>query len=148
MASSQIPIWRCIYGRTYCTTPLNIVNLLSENKSDGENQYISHEHVLQFVENWISNDLGHEGVMCRIFTLTFEGLAKEWCESLLAASIHTWDQFVSYFFYEFQDYDYDKICLELENLRRLEGESMIHFVIRFKSIFLKFYFMINLLMMN
>jgi hypothetical protein len=73
------------------------------------------------------------------FHAYFRRRAKEWCESLSVASIHTWDQFVSDFFYEFQDYDYDKICLELENLRRLEGESMIHFVIRFKLICLKFY---------
>jgi len=63
MDPSQNTIWICIFGKIYCTTPLNIVSHLSKNKFDGENQYTSQEHVLQFIENWISNDIGHEGVM-------------------------------------------------------------------------------------
>jgi len=54
------------------------------------------------------------------------------------ASIHSWDEFARMFLHAFQDYDYDKVCLELENLHRFEGQSFEDFLTRFKLICLHF----------
>ena len=76
--------------------------------------------------------------MCRIFTLTFTSQAKGWCESLPVASIDSWDEFSRMFLQTFQDYDCTQVFLELENLRRIEGESYQYFLLRFKLFFFKF----------
>lgn len=76
--------------------------------------------------------------MCGTCTLTFIGQAKKWCQSLSDASIRRWDEFITNFLHAFQDYDYGKVCIELENLKIFEGESIMDFIIRFKLICLKY----------
>lgn len=55
------------------------------------------------------------------FTLTFLRKAKRWCQSLLVASIHHWDQFIIEFLFEFDGYDYEQVCDEIKYLRRFEN---------------------------
>lgn len=40
-----------------------------------------------------------EGILCIIFTLTFLGKARIWCQSLPIASTHSWDQFTTIFLF-------------------------------------------------
>jgi hypothetical protein len=76
--------------------------------------------------------------MCTIFTLTVTCQAKNRCLSLPVASIHSWYEFSIILLHAFQDYYYDKVCLELDNLSRFEGESFEDFLTRFKLICLEF----------
>ena len=64
--------------------------------------------------------------------------ARSWCRTLLVASIHSWDQFVTIFMCKFDSYDYEQVCEEIEYLRRFENESVIDFNIRFHLNCLKF----------
>ena len=57
-----------------------------------------------------------EGILCRIFTLTFAVKARNWCRTLPAASIHSWDQFVTIFICKFDGYNYEQVCDEIEYL--------------------------------
>lgn len=118
MAPSQTPIWRCVSRRINCSTPLKIVNLLSKVKFDRERITSASEHVLQFIQNYVSNNILHEGFMCRLFTLTFEGRVKKWCETLPVASIHTLEQFIDEILFSLENYDFNNLCIELINLRK------------------------------
>lgn len=79
-----------------------------------------------------------KGVLCRIFTLTFIGKSKRWCEFLPIVSIYNCDDFLTKFLHTFEDYDYEYVCNELENQRQFENEFTIEFTIRFKLKCLKF----------
>jgi hypothetical protein len=100
----------------------------------------AYDHVLQFIQNFTNSFFSDidEGILCRIFTLTLTGQAKDWCLLLLVASVDSWDQFTIMFLHAFQDYDYDKVCDQLETLHRFEGESFNDFLFRFKLICLQF----------
>jgi hypothetical protein len=63
MAPSQTPIWRCVYRRASCTTPLNIVKLLWKNNFDGKSETTTSEHVFQFFQNCISHYICHKGMV-------------------------------------------------------------------------------------
>jgi hypothetical protein len=54
------------------------------------------------------------------------------------ASIHTWEQFMREFLHAFENYDYDKLCEEILELRKNEDESLEYFVIIFTHLFYRF----------
>ena len=72
------------------------------------------------------------------FTLTFLAKTRSWCQSLLVASIHNWDQFVTMFLCKFDGYNYEQVCDDFEELQRFKNESLIDFTIRFRLNYLKF----------
>jgi hypothetical protein len=110
---------------------------LSKVKFNGESNSFAFHHVHQFILNCKKFDID-DGVMCRIFTLTLTGQAKDWCRSFPVASIDSWDEFARMFLQTFQDYDCNQVFQELENLCKIEGESYEYFLLRFKLIFFQF----------
>jgi hypothetical protein len=50
---------------------------------------------------------------------------------LSATSIHTREQFKHEFLHAFENYDYDKLCEEILELKKNEGESLEDFFVRF-----------------
>jgi hypothetical protein len=90
MDPSHIPLWRCVSSFVPLKTPRNIFHLLSQIKFNGEGETYAFEHIFQFRKICFSQNISHEGVICRLFTLTFAGQVKNWYETLSTASIHTW----------------------------------------------------------
>ena len=71
MAST--PIWRCFSRKIIFDAPERIVDILIENKFNGEKVTSACEHVLQFIDHCIFHEITDKYVMCLFFTLTFEG---------------------------------------------------------------------------
>ena len=109
MAHLKLPIWSCIHGRAYSNTPPEVVRQLSQVNLNGKKNSSDFNHVLQFIQNLSNYDFQEidEGILCRIFTLTFAAKARNWCRALPVASIHSWDQFVTLFICKFERYDYE-----------------------------------------
>jgi len=137
MDSYKIHIWSFIFGRAYSSTPTKVVKYLSKIKFNGESIFFTFDHIFQFILNCNKYDI-NKSLMCRIFTPTFSGQAKDWGLSLLVAYVDSWDEFAQIFLKTFQDYDCNQVCLKLENLCRIEGESYEDFILTFKLIFFKF----------
>jgi len=100
MAPSKIPIWSCFTRLTPTITLIKVVKLLSKTKFNGKENVYAFDHVLQFIINCSDYDID-EGVIFGIFTLTLTRLAKYWCQSLLVASVPTWDEFTRIFIHAF-----------------------------------------------
>ena len=128
MAAHKLPIWSSIHVATTSNTPPEVVRLLSQVKFNGKNNSSSFNHTLQFIQGVSSSDIQRidEGVLCRIFTLTFTAEARKWCKTLPVASIHSWDQFVKTFIFEFDCYDYDQVYDEIDYLGK-QDESVMDF---------------------
>ena len=139
MAARKIPIWSCIHVPTSSNTPPEVVRLLSQVKFNGKNNSSAFNHALQFIQRVSSSDIQRidEGILCRIFTLTFIAEARKWCRTLPVASIHSWDQFVKTFIFEFDCYDYDQVYDEIDYLRK-QDESVRDFNMRFHLNCLKY----------
>jgi len=68
---SQIPLWVFIYGFVPHTTPRNRVNHLSKIKFYGEGETYTFEHIICLCLGFFSQNFTHEGIVCRLLTLTF-----------------------------------------------------------------------------
>lgn len=139
MATHRTPIWSCIHVPTSSNTPPDVVRLLSQVKFDGKNNSSAFNHALQFIQKVSGSDIQRidEGVLCRIFTLTFTAEARKWCRTLPIASIHSWDQFVNIFILEFDCYDYDQVYDEIDYLWK-QDEPVRDFNMRFHLRCLKY----------
>jgi len=139
MASLKPPIWSCIHVSASSNTPPEVVRILSQVKFNGKSNSSTFNHALQFIQNVLSSNVQgiDEGILCRIFTLTFTAEARNWCRTLPVASIHSWDQFVKAFICKFDCYDYDQVYDEIEYLRK-EDESVRDFNMRFHLNCLKY----------
>jgi len=146
MAPLKLPIWSCIHRHASSNTPPKVVRLLSQVKFNGKRNSYVFNHVFQFIQKVSNYDFQgiDEGILCRIFTLTFAAKAKNWCRTLPVASIHSWDQFFIIFICKFDGYDYEQVRDEMKYLRRFENEFVRDFNIRFHSNCLKFKSKINL----
>jgi hypothetical protein len=131
MAPSHIPLWRCFSGTVPPKPPRNILHFLSQLRFDGESEISASEHALHFWKFCCSHNITDGNTICRLFTLTFAGRVKSWCETLSIASIHTWEQFMREFLHAFENYDYDNLCAEILELKKNEDESLEDFVIIF-----------------
>jgi hypothetical protein len=116
----------------------NILHFLSQLKFDGEGEISASEHAFNFWKFCCSHNITNGNVICRLFTLTFAGRVKSWCETLSVASIHTWEQFMHEFLHAFENYDYDNLCAEILELRKNKDESLEDFVIRFTHLCYRF----------
>lgn len=116
---------------------MKVVKHLSKVKFNGELKKNSFDHIFQFILNCKKIDID-DGIICRIFTLTLTSQTKDRCRSLSITSIHGWDKLTINFLHTFHDYDYEKVCDQLETLRRFEGEPFSDFHIRFKLICFQF----------
>lgn len=110
----------------------HVVRLLSQVKLNGENNSSAFHHALQFIQRVSNANIQKidEGVLCRIFTLTFTAKARRWCRNLPVASIHSWDQFVRTFILEFDCYEYDQVYDEIDYLQK-QDEPVRDFNMRF-----------------
>lgn len=136
MAPSKLT-WSCFSICAPFATPIKLVNLLSKTKFNGKGNVYVYDHIIQFILNCNDYDI-YESVICRAFTLTLIGLAKDLCWSLLVFSVHIWNEFTRVFMHAFQHYNHEKVCNQLENLHRFEEESFENFLFRYKIICLQF----------
>jgi len=140
MATLKLPIWSCISGRASSNTSLEAVRLLSQVKFNCKRNSSVFTHAFQFIQKFSNYDFQgiDEGILCRIFTLTFMAKAINWCRTLPVASIHNWEQFVTMFLCKFNSCNYEHVCDDFEDLPRFENEYLIDFTIRFHLNCLKF----------
>ena len=108
---ASVPIWRCFSRKIIVDTPARIVDLLTENKFNGEEVTSAYEHVLQFIDQCIFHKITDKDVLCICLTLTFEGRIKKWCETLPVASIHSFEHLISAFLVSFGNYDFISLCI-------------------------------------
>jgi hypothetical protein len=80
----------------------------------------------------------NDNAIRRLFTLTLQGRIKRWFEMFPTKSIHMWEQFMELFLSAREDYNYNVVCLELENLCKFEGDPTHEFFSRFMLTFFKF----------
>lgn len=76
MTPLKLPIWGFIYRRASVNTLVEIIRHLSKVKFNSKRNSFGFDHVFQHIKkisNYIFNAID-EGILCRIFTLTF--LAK------------------------------------------------------------------------
>ena len=111
-------------------TPASIVDLLTENKFNGEEVISAYEHVLHFLDQCTFHEITDKDVLCICLTLIFEGRIKKWCETLPVASIHSFEHLISAFLVSFGNYDFINLCTELINLRKDKDESVEDFIDR------------------
>jgi hypothetical protein len=91
MAPSHIPLWIFFSSTIAPKPPRNILHLFSQLKFDGEGETIASQHDFKFFEFYYFHNITNGNIICRLFTLTFTCWVKSWCETLLAASNHTWE---------------------------------------------------------
>ena len=120
MDSAQISI-RSHISRNNHSTPSKIVHHLSKSKFDGESEVSAIDHVYQFLQNFLTNHVIDEAIIGRSFTLTFKGQVRKWFETF--PSQHSLQQFLGEFIYAFHNPDYEKLFVELLNLKREFDES-------------------------
>ena len=115
MDSTQISIRSHVSINNH-STPSKIVHHLSKNKFDGESEISAIDHVYQFLQNCLTNHVIDEAIIGRSFALTFKGQVRKWFKTL--PSQHSLQQFLGEFIYAFHDPDYEKLFVELLNLKR------------------------------
>ena len=94
--------------------------------------------IFVFFYKCLKHNIIDPNVICRLFTLTFQGQVKYWFDSFLANSIHSFSEFVIEFLSYFYNYDYDELSEELSFLRKENGESFNDFAIRFIHVCTRF----------
>lgn len=112
----------------------NIVYSLWNLKFVSEWKIFSFDHLCCFNHKCKFFKISNEDELCRLFTLTFEGTIKIWFEALPTRSIQSWKQFLGLFIIAHQDYDYNELCVELENIWRKEGKLLEDFFSIFNQI--------------
>jgi hypothetical protein len=110
MAPCHIPLWRFFYDNVPPKTPRNNLHFFSQLKFDGEGETSACEHAFKSWKLFSSHNIADGNFICRLFTLTFAGWVKSWCDTLSGISIHMWEQFIHEFLHNFENYDYDQLC--------------------------------------
>jgi hypothetical protein len=112
---------------------------LSNLKFDGESKIFSFGHIYQFMDKCKYFDITNDNEICRSFTLTFRGRIWKWYKVLPTKSIHSWDHFMEVFMLAHQNYNYEELCLEIENISMHANESLDEFHARFMSLCFRFH---------
>ena len=139
MAHAQIPVWESVFNFTLVNTPNETINLLSKLEFDGEGDISIREHLRNFLCKCNKYNIIDLSATCRLFSLTLKGRIKCWLETFPPNFFFTWFQFAHEFLDTFKDYDSNKICSELQALRRNKGESSEDFSVRLSHILCKFH---------
>ena len=138
MAPTNIPMFE--YAFNYgCTSIkkhfMEIVDSLSKLKYDGESNVSSSNHIWAFLLKCKSFRIIDDGdLVSKLFTLTLRGRIKCWFESLLAKSIHSWEQLFDLFRISHWNYNCNELHLEMENIHMHQGETLEQFFSIFMSI--------------
>jgi len=138
MAPTQIHVWEHVFNLRSVTLPCKTVPLLSHLKFDGEGKAFARDHILNFLNKCVKYNINYLNLMCRLFVLTFRGRIKRWLETFPLHYIYTWFEFADHFLDDFEIYDYDKLCLELQDVQINKGECIERALIRFRHVLSKF----------
>jgi hypothetical protein len=119
--------------------PKKKLESLSNLKFDGESKISAFDHLYQFMDK------------CKILTslmiMKFAGCLlshskdriQKWYKALPAKSIHSWNHFMEVFLLAHQNYNYEELCLEIENISMHADESLDEFYARFMSLCFRFH---------
>lgn len=79
---------------------------------------------LEFCESFVIND---EEFSCVFFSLTLEGRTKQWCHTLPAMSIYSFEQLIGELQQAFERYDFQDVLKRINELRMKPKESLEDF---------------------
>lgn len=83
---------------------------------DGVGLTFSFDHFYRFNHSCIYFEVSNGYEVCRLFTLKLERRIRGWFKAFSSKSIHSWKQFIELFLISYQNYDYNELFLELENI--------------------------------
>lgn len=138
MAPTQIPIWEYVFNLPSINLPSKTVSLLSRLKFDGEGKVSASDHLLNFLNKCVKHNITDLNLTCRLFVLTFRGRIERWLETFPSYSIYTWFEFIDHFLNDFEIYDYDKLCYELQAIQIKKNELFERALMRFRRVLSKF----------
>ena len=99
-------------------------------KFDNESEIDALGHLYHFNEKYLSHEICDQGILCRVFTINFEGHMKKWFDAFTTGSIHSWEQFMQLFVCVHHNYNYDQSCEEIESIQREEDDSVVDIELR------------------
>lgn len=119
--------------------PEKQIESLSQLNFDGESNISTLNHIDGFVNRCKYFNIIVDNEICRLFTLTFIGQIRKWFLVLPENSIHSWKHFCQVFLKTHQNYSYNGLCLELDNLYMYDNESLDDFYNTFWSFCYRFH---------
>jgi len=110
MTSFQIKTLACFSNSAYFEVPKIILDDLSRYNFNDEGGTTLFKHIVAFASFCDRHDVPFDDISCGLFTFTFEGRTKKWCQTLLTTSIHSFDQFFrescrAFILYEHKDFN-------------------------------------------
>ena len=132
MDSSPTSVWDYAFSLPWPVVFkfLETAQLLSKVKFDGRSKIDALGHLYQFIQNSSTLNIFDQGTFCKLFTATFKGQIRKWFDAFATGSIDSWKQFMRFFVFTHQNYDYDQLCEEIESIQREEDESIADFYLR------------------
>ena len=127
MAHAQIPVWESVFNFSLVNIPNETINLLSKLEFDGKGDISAREHLGKFLCKCNKHKIVDLNATCRLFSLTLKRRIKCWLENFPLNFLFTWFQFAHEFLDTFKDYNSNKLCSELQAIRRKKGESSEEF---------------------
>jgi len=119
--------------------PVKTTDLLRNLKFNGEGKVSTFRHVNQFNITCLNLKIIQDSKICWFLTLTLEGWIKDWYMTLLSKSIHYLKQFIEVFITAHENYDYEKLCSELEEIYRNINEPLDDFFQKVMRIYYRFH---------
>jgi hypothetical protein len=107
---------------------------LSNLKFDHESKISTFDHLYQFIDKCKSFDITNDNEICKLFTLTFQGRTQKRYKVIPGKSIHSWNHFMHVFLLAHQNYNFEKLCLGIENISMHAYESLDEFYAIFMSL--------------
>jgi len=86
---------------------------LSQIKYDSEGQAALLRHGVAFIGFCHRNEVPLDDISCGLFTYTLDGHADQWCHTLPATSIHSYDHMTDELICDFYHYDCKEINKKL-----------------------------------
>lgn len=91
-ASSSPLLVKCIFQK--------IINFFSKEKFNHESEIPNIDHSFKFIKRYKYKNISNEGIVCRIFILTFQDQIRKWFNAFTIESIHSgnspWNYFYAY----------------------------------------------------
>jgi len=97
---------------------VGILNDLSNLKFDGKGETTILHRTAQFLEFCTKYNIHYEDAACRLSILRFEAGVKEWCYTLLTASIYSFDHVFKELFRAFGRCDYKSVFKKIMQLQK------------------------------
>jgi len=118
---------------------MEISHELSNLKFYGKGQITILEHTSHFIEFYDSLKVDCEDVACRLFTFTFKACIKQWYNTFLTTTIHSFEQLVKEIYLAFDGCSYEGVYKKIIHLEMKYDDSIEDFHDKFIHFYYEFY---------